>query len=94
MKILQIGPIPPEFGGGTRGGVATHVWDLSTHLAARNHQVAVLADNTFTDHKGPEIKEVLRSMVGIDKGPPVSHPIHSWRTSVASNAALPASNPG
>jgi glycosyltransferase involved in cell wall biosynthesis len=57
MRILQIGPIPPEIGGRTRGGVATHVWGLATHLAGQNHQVAVLADNTVTEHRGSVMKD-------------------------------------
>ena len=45
MRILQVGPVPPEVGGSTRGGVASHLWGLATHLAKRGHQVAILADN-------------------------------------------------
>ena len=45
MRILQVGPVPPEVGGTTMGGVATHAWELSTHLAKRGHEVAILADN-------------------------------------------------
>lgn len=57
MKILQVGPIPPEVGGKTVGGVATHVWDLSTHLAKRGHEVAILADNFPNPTKIPVVKE-------------------------------------
>ncbi len=59
MRILQVGPIPPDVGGRTRGGVATHLWGLATHLARQNHQVAVLADNTVTEDKGPKTKESI-----------------------------------
>ncbi|MBA7698343.1 D-inositol 3-phosphate glycosyltransferase [subsurface metagenome] len=45
MRILQVGPVPPEVGGSTRGGVASHLWGLATYLAKRGHQVAILADN-------------------------------------------------
>jgi hypothetical protein len=45
MNILQIGPIPPHIGGATTGGVATHLWSLSTNLARRGHQVGILANN-------------------------------------------------
>jgi glycosyltransferase involved in cell wall biosynthesis len=57
MRILQVGPIPPDVGGQTRGGVATHLWGLATYLARRNHQVAVLADNAITEDKDSKIKE-------------------------------------
>jgi len=45
MRILQLGPVPPEAGGIGTGGVATHAWKLSTHLAERGHEVAIAADN-------------------------------------------------
>ncbi len=51
MRILQVGPIPPEVGGQTRGGVATHVWGLATHLVKRGHQVGILADNYRGAHE-------------------------------------------
>ena len=38
MRVLQIGPIPPNWGGGTIGGVAKHIEDLSTYLEkTKNH---------------------------------------------------------
>lgn len=45
LRILQVGPVPPEAGGSTAGGVATHVWDVARGLSKRGHEVAVLADN-------------------------------------------------
>jgi glycosyltransferase involved in cell wall biosynthesis len=57
MRILQIGPVPPEIGGLTRGGVANHLWGLATHLAKRGHDVAILTDNYRTANQYPEIKE-------------------------------------
>ena len=60
MKILQVGPIPPEIGGKTVGGVATHVWDLSRHLAKRGHEVAVLADNFLNTPAIPIIKDGVK----------------------------------
>ncbi len=45
MRILLIGPVPPEFGGRDTGGIATHNRGLAEHLAARGHEVAVLADS-------------------------------------------------
>ncbi len=56
MRILQIGPVPPEVGGETIGGVANHVWGLTTHLAEREHKVAILADNFRTSNQYPELK--------------------------------------
>jgi len=60
MRILQVGPIPPEIGGRTVGGVATHVWDLSRHLVKRGHDVAILADNFPNPPEIPVIKEGVR----------------------------------
>lgn len=60
MKILQVGPIPPEIGGKTVGGVATHVWDLSMHLAKRGHNVAILADNFLNTPAIPIIKDGVK----------------------------------
>ena len=60
MRILQVGPIPPEIGGKTVGGVATHVWDLSRHLAKRGHEVAILADNFPDPPEIPVIKEGVK----------------------------------
>lgn len=45
MRVLQIGPVPPEVRGTTRGGVATNAWDLARGLAHRGHEVGILADN-------------------------------------------------
>lgn len=49
MRILLIGPIPPEFGGRSTGGIATHVQGLATHLTMRGHEVGILADNRDYD---------------------------------------------
>jgi len=42
MRIFVIGPLPPDVGGGNKGGVASHVWDLSENLAAKGHKVSIL----------------------------------------------------
>jgi len=55
MKILQIGPLPPEVGGRTTGGVATHVWHLSKNLAERGHEVAVFASNFLSTSVRPNV---------------------------------------
>ena len=60
MKILQVGPIPPEIGGKTVGRVATHVWDLSRHLVKRGHDVAILANNFPNPPEIPLIKDGVR----------------------------------
>jgi len=60
MKILQVGPIPPEIGGKSKGGVAIHVWELSTYLAKRGHEVSILADNFFYPEKIPMIKQKVK----------------------------------
>ncbi|MFC5279716.1 glycosyltransferase family 4 protein [Halorubrum rubrum] len=46
MNILQLGTIPKEKGAFKEsGGVATHVWQLATHLTDSDHSVIVFADN-------------------------------------------------
>jgi len=73
MKILQIGPIPPEIGGQTTGGVATHMWSLATHLVERGHRVAVLADNYGLTNEWPEVRDSVE-IFGMDR------PIYADRT--------------
>ena len=72
MRILQVGPIPPEIGGKTVGGVATHVWDLSRHLAKRGHEVAILADNFLCSIEMPAIKEGVK-IYGFSKALVLKH---------------------
>lgn len=45
MRILQIGYVPLEKGGESAGGIATHIWELSTALRDAGHHVEVLAHN-------------------------------------------------
>lgn len=47
MRILLVGPLPPEAGGDNRGGVAHHVWALTKVLRGRGHKVDVLAMGSF-----------------------------------------------
>lgn len=54
MRILQVAPVPREIGGINTGGIATHAWGLSTHLAQAGHDVAVLADNRPYAEPWPE----------------------------------------
>lgn len=41
-KVLIVGPLPPEAGGRNKGGVAYHVWHLSSALAKRGLDVKSL----------------------------------------------------
>ncbi len=42
-RLLLVGLVPPDVGGGLDCGVATHVWDLAHQAAARGYQVEILA---------------------------------------------------
>lgn len=42
MKILYIGPIPPENGGIKSGGVATYCWELANQAQKAGFEVAIL----------------------------------------------------
>jgi O-antigen/teichoic acid export membrane protein/glycosyltransferase involved in cell wall biosynthesis len=43
IRLLLVGLVPPDVGGGLDCGVATHVWDLACHAAARGYEVGILA---------------------------------------------------
>lgn len=58
MRILQLGSIPPESGGRSAGGVATHSWELSTKLAANGHEVSLLANNFSSSSNPTQIEGV------------------------------------
>ena len=60
MRILQIGPIPPDVGGRTSGGVATHLWDLANYLAKQGHQVGVLGDNYLSTGSPKRMRNGIR----------------------------------
>lgn len=49
MRIALIGPVPPQMGGLTPGGVATHQMHLTEGLARRGVDVSLLATNTAAD---------------------------------------------
>lgn len=53
MRILQIGPVPPEAGGRTQGGVASHLWALSSYLSQKGHTIGVLGDNLLAEDASP-----------------------------------------
>ena len=42
-RLLLVGLVPPEAGGGLDCGVATHVWDLAHQASQRGFQVGILA---------------------------------------------------
>ncbi len=46
MRAALIGPVPPQFGGATPGGVATHQMYLAAGLAAVGFHAPLLATNT------------------------------------------------
>jgi len=46
IKILYIGPIPPEVGGQAYGGIATHLWELATYARKNGYDVHILANTT------------------------------------------------
>jgi len=50
LKILQVAPIPPEIGGQTQRGAASHAWSLALNLSHIGHNL-----NLFTDNLHPEI---------------------------------------
>ncbi len=68
MRILQIGSAPPEVGGLTKGGLASHLWDLSINLRKKGHTIGIIADN-IPYKKNPEKKEGI-TVYGCYKLPP------------------------
>ena len=46
MRVALIGPVPPQLGGATPGGVATHQVHLAAGLAAAGIDAPLLATNT------------------------------------------------
>ena len=42
MRILYIGPIPPEVGGKTSGGVATYCWELAQEAFKKGYEVYIM----------------------------------------------------
>jgi len=62
-RVLYIGPIPPEVGGKSAGGVATHAWQLATQAAKRGYEVYVLtnAGSSFTKDSVKVISPLQRN---------------------------------
>lgn len=47
-RILYIGPIPPEVGGSSYGGIATHLWDLANQACKHGYDVYILANTAHS----------------------------------------------
>ncbi len=46
IRILYIGPIPPEVGGHSAGGIAINAWQLATQANKRDYEVYILTNTT------------------------------------------------
>jgi len=46
IRILYIGPVPPEVGGQAYGGIATHLWELATYAHKNGYDVYILANTS------------------------------------------------
>jgi len=51
IRILYIGPIPPEVGGKASGGVATYCWELADQASKCGYHVYVLTEVTTRSHE-------------------------------------------
>ncbi|MBB1315472.1 glycosyltransferase family 4 protein [Aliivibrio sp. SR45-2] len=52
MKIIQIGPVTPEYGGSYVGGIATHLIQLVKALAKKNVKSLILSTNQIYHLEG------------------------------------------
>ncbi|HCT5078664.1 TPA: hypothetical protein OTZ30_003318, partial [Vibrio cholerae] len=43
MKIIQIGPVTPEFGGTFVGGIATHLTQLVENISSKGIEIKILS---------------------------------------------------
>jgi glycosyltransferase involved in cell wall biosynthesis len=41
LRILYVGPVPPEVGGTARGGIATHCWELALEARRNGYEVYI-----------------------------------------------------
>lgn len=71
-KILYIGPIPPEVGGKSTGGIATHCWQLATEAYKRGYEVYILANTTSSFTKNgvrvmgpPQKNKLVKAFYGV-----------------------------
>lgn len=53
VKILQIGPVPPEAGGAFVGGIASHVWSLTEQLTKSGCKASILTDSYSVKEQCP-----------------------------------------
>lgn len=72
-KILYIGPIPPEIGGQSAGGIATHAWQLATQAYKRGYDVYILANTSSSFTKDgvkvlnpPKKNKLLKAFYGFN----------------------------
>lgn len=72
IKILYIGPIPPDIGGESAGGIATHAWQLAVHSYKRGYEVYILANTTSSFAKDgikviclPQKNKLLKAFYGL-----------------------------
>jgi len=72
VRILYIGPIPPEVGGKSTGGIATHCWQLATEAYKRGYEVYILANiaSSFTKNgikviSSPQRNKSLKALHGV-----------------------------
>lgn len=47
MRVLLVGPVPPQLGSRNPGGVARHTWDLTRALREAGHDVDLLATGRY-----------------------------------------------
>lgn len=73
MKILQVGPVPPDWGGESVGGVATHLQALAKYLSRAGHEVTILANKILStkgirlDRDRPSVYEISFSKLLIQR---------------------------
>jgi glycosyltransferase involved in cell wall biosynthesis len=48
IRILHIGPIPPEVGGEAAGGIATHLWELAVQSWQRGYDIDIFASSNHS----------------------------------------------
>lgn len=71
VRILYIGPIAPEVGGKSTGGIATHCWQLATEAYKRGYEVYILAKTSSFTKNGikvispPQRNKLLKGFYGV-----------------------------
>jgi glycosyltransferase involved in cell wall biosynthesis len=64
-RILFIGPIPPEIGGNSSGGVASHNWELAQQCTKNNYEVYIYSGQLLR-------KNIVNNVVLVGKLPGMS----------------------